>query len=148
MKALRGMLCALATLALVWAAGAPPALAAGPEWAQLDENAESSFYYDKAGVSRMEPGVYRVTTRVVYTEEGKGEALKALSAREDFADLYESRYVHDLNCGEKESHLLNAAHYGKDGKLLRSTDLSTVTEWEAIPPEVRLMSVLMEACPN
>ena len=125
---------------------APPAFGAGPDWVMLDENDESSFFYDKAGTSKPEEGIVRVNTRVVYTEEGKAEAVKMLPSIDNSGKLYESRYLHDLNCGERESRLLNASHLDKDGGVLKSTDLSSFTEWEAIPPEVRMMLVLQDAC--
>ncbi|OGU11246.1 MAG: hypothetical protein A2075_19660 [Geobacteraceae bacterium GWC2_58_44] len=128
------------------AALAPSALCAGPEWVQLDENADSGFFYDRSATRKTDEGNFRVQTRVVYTEQGKADALKMLSSSKDLGKLYESRYVHDLNCPEKESRLLNAAHLDKDGVVLKSTDLSSFTEWEAIPPDVRMFSVLQEAC--
>ena len=125
---------------------APSAFCAGPNWVELDDNMESTFFYDKSGTTKPKEGMVRVVTRVVYSEEGKTEALKVLSKYKGMDRLYESRYVHDLVCGERESRLLSAAHLAEDGTSLRSTDLSSVTELEAIPPETRMWYVLHEAC--
>lgn len=147
MRSITTFLCSLAFMFVTFSATlAASAVAAGPEWVQLDENADSSFYYDKAGKSRPKEGIVRVETRVVYSEQGKADALKTLSTSKDLAKLHESRYLYELNCGERESRLLNAAHLAKGGKVLRSTDLSSFTEWETIPPEVRMILVLQEAC--
>lgn len=125
---------------------APPAFCAAPNWFELDDNMESTFFYDRNGTTKPKEGVVRVVTRVVYSEEGKAEALKVLSKYPGMTKLFESRYVHDLDCGEKESRLLSASHLAEDGTVLRSTDLSSVTEAEAIPPETRMWYVLLEAC--
>lgn len=125
---------------------APSAFCAGPSWLELDDNMESTFFYDKKGTTKPKEGIVRVVTRVVYSEEGKAEALKVLSKYQGMDKLFESRYVHDLDCGERESRLLSAAHLAEDGATLRSTDLSKVTEPEAIPPETRMWYVLQEAC--
>lgn len=113
---------------------------------RYNDNMESTFFYDKNGTTKPKEGFVRVVTRVVYSEEGKAEALKVLSKYKGMDKLFESRYVHDLDCGEKESRLLSATHLAENGASLRSTDLSAVTEPEAIPPETRMWYVLQEAC--
>ena len=125
---------------------APSAFCAEPDWYELDDNMESTFFFDRNGTTKPKEGVVRVVTRVVYSEEGKAEVLKVLSKYKDMSKLAESRYVHDLDCGEKESRLLTASHLAQDGVTLKSTDLSSVTEWEIIPPEARMWYVLQEAC--
>lgn len=125
---------------------APAAFCAGPEWVELDDNMESTFFYDRNATTRPSEGVVRVVTKVVYSEEGKAEAIKVLAKNKGISKLEESQYLHDLNCGEKESRLLKATHLAKDGTVLKSTDLSAVTEWEAIPPEARMWYVLQDAC--
>lgn len=125
---------------------APSAFCAGPDWMELDDNMESTFFYDRKGTTKPKEGFVRVVTRVLYSEEGKAEALKVLSKYKGMDKLHESRYVHDLDCGEQESRLLSATHLSQDGTALRSTDLSSVTEPEAIPPETRMWYVMQEAC--
>ena len=123
----------------------PSAFGAEPEWVLVDENGDSSFFYDKSATSKKLEGRLQVTTRVVYTEEGKADALKILAAK-NMRKLYETRYLHDLNCADRESRLLKATHLDKKGGILRSTDLASSTEWEAIPPDVRIGSVAEEVC--
>jgi hypothetical protein len=125
---------------------APSAFCAGPEWVLLDENADSGFYFDKSGTSKQKDGIVRVKTRVVYTEAGRADAVKMMAADKRLTKLYESRYLHDLNCSEKESRLLEATHLDKEGVTLKSTDLSSSTEFEGIPPETRIESVYMRVC--
>jgi len=119
---------------------------AEPDWVFLDENADSSFYYDQSGSKKPHDVTVRVRTRVVYTEQGKAEALKILDAAKKFHGLSESRYLHELNCKKEQSRLLESSHLDKDGATLALTDLSKVTSWEDIPPEVRLSLVFEEVC--
>lgn len=119
---------------------------AEPDWVFLDENADSSFYYDQSGSKKPHDGAIRIRTRVVYTEQGKAEALKILDGTKKFHDLIESRYLHELNCKKQQSRLLESSHLDKDGATLALTDLSKVTSWEDIPPDVRLNLVFEEVC--
>ena len=85
-------------------------------------------------------------TRVVYTGEGKANALKMLSNDEKLAKMQESRYLHDLDCADKESRLLEATHLDKDGTILKSTNLASFSQWEAIPPDARMDMVADKVC--
>jgi hypothetical protein len=135
------------TLLAINATLAPSAFCAGPDWVLIDEGKDSSFFFDKSGTSKPEVGIVRVKTRVIYTEQGKADAQKILSTAKYLATLYESRYIHDLNCIERESHLLEATHLDKDGATLKSTKLGGVTEWEGIPPETPMSMVFEKVCP-
>jgi hypothetical protein len=125
---------------------APRAVAAGPQWIQIDENGDSVFSYDKNATSSPKEGIVRVRTRVIYTAEGKADALRVLKTVGNMSKLYESRYLHDLDCSERESHLLEATHLDKQGAVLRTTDLAAVTEWEGIPPDARMDLVFVKVC--
>jgi len=125
---------------------APSAFCAEPDWFLLDENTESSFFYDRSGTSKPREGVVRVRTRVVYTEQGKAEAVKALGEMPESAKLYESRYIYDIDCLEREARLLAVTHFDKSGGILKSTDLEPFTEWEYLPPMSRMAVVANEAC--
>lgn len=124
----------------------PAAFCAQPDWLMLDENNGSTFFIDKNSKEQPRPGVVRVTTRVLYTKEGKSEALKTLATSASLTELYESRYRYDINCEERESRLLEVAHLDQKGGTLKSTDLSAFTEWEDIPPEARLALVAEVVC--
>jgi hypothetical protein len=137
---------ALATAALVTTL-ATPVWCAGPEWVLLDENPDSRFYYDKSAALKPHEGIVRIKTRVVYTEEGKADALKILNASNKLSGLFESRYQHDLDCKKQESRLLEVSHLDEGGVTLKSTDLATSTEWEEIPPDARMGLVLEKVCP-
>jgi len=139
---------AVLACAALTAAPAATAWCAGPDWVLLDENKDSRFFYDRTGVTEPSGGVVQVNTRVVYTAEGKADALKILSATKNFNRLYETRYRHDLNCEKEESRLLEARHLDKDGVTLKSTDLASATEWEEIPPYARMGMVLEKVCPD
>lgn len=134
------------TLLAMHATVAPPAFCAAPGWVLLDENRDSSFYYDQSGTTAPKEGIVRVKTRVVYTTQGKADALKILATAKDLAKLRQSRYIHDLNCAERESRLLEATHLDKEGAVLKSTDLAPFTEWETVPPEARLALVADKVC--
>lgn len=127
---------------------ATPALAAAAEWVLLDENQGSNFFFDKSGVTKPKPGVLRVKTRVVYTEEGKDEALKTLASPKGMESLHESRYVYDLDCTGEESRLLEVVHLDRKGTVLKTSDLSGYTDWESIPSEARLALVEDIVCPD
>jgi len=140
---------ALALLALT-AVSAPPAFSLEPNWVVLDENADSRFYYDQNGkkLSDNKPGevTVQVRTRVVYSDEGKADALEILGHPKSLEKLFESRYRHDLNCQENESKLLEAAHLDGNGVTLKSTDLKAASEWEEIPPDARMGLVFERVC--
>jgi len=140
--------CAVMACSTLIALLATSAWCAGPDWVLLDEDNDSRFYYDRGAVKVPSEGVVQVVTRVVYTAEGKADALKILSTVKNFDKLYESRYRHELNCGKEESRLLEASHLDKEGVTLKSTDLASSTEWEEIPPYARLGMVLEKVCPE
>ena len=139
---LRGALpasCALIALAT-------SAWCAGPDWVLLDENRDSRFYYDQNANNKPHGGIVRVGTRVVYTEEGKAEALGILKGAKKLDSLFETRYRHDLDCSKGESRLLEATHLDRKGVTLKSSDLASKSEWEEIPPGARMDLVLELAC--
>lgn len=139
----RGALLTSALCAL-WATSA---WCAGPDWVVLDENTDSRFYYDQSGAKAPDGGTVQVRTRVVYTDEGKADALKILEGSKKFTSLFESHYLHELNCGKEQSRLLEARHLDDKGVTLKLTDLASSTEWEEIPPYSRMGLVLEKVCP-
>lgn len=136
----------LSTCLAIGALLALPALCADPNWMLLDDGDESSFFYDRNGTGKVRDGMVQVRTRVVYTEEGKKEALKVLTGLPEPAKLYESRYMYEIDCVEKEGRLLAATHFDAKGGILRSTDLTAVTVPEYLPPGSRMALVAEEAC--
>lgn len=125
---------------------AASAFAATPDWFLLDENEDSSFFYDRSGGTALREGVIQVRTRVVYSDRGRKDALEVLKELPDSAPLHETLYSYEINCAEREGHLLAATHLDKRGGTLRSTDLSAVTQWENLPPDSRMGLVLGQAC--
>ena len=121
-------------------------LAATPDWFLLDENGDSSFFFDRGAVTALREGVIQVRTRVVYSDRGRKDALKVLKELPDSAPLHETLYSYEINCAEREGHLLAATHLDKGGGTLRSTDLSAFTQWEYLPPDTRMGLVLGQAC--
>lgn len=134
------------TLLILSAFLVPAAFCADKDWLLLDENQGSSFYVNKVDLEKPKPGVVRVTTRVVYTPEGKTEALKTLESPKPLEKMYESRYRYDIDCSERESRLLEVTHLDKNGGTLKYTNLSAFTEWEGIPPEARMALVAEVSC--
>ena len=146
-RALTSIFCAaLSTCAALVTSLATAAWCAEPNWVLLDENDDSRFYYDQGGAQNPTEGVVQVRTRVVYTESGKADALKILEASGKFKDLYETRYLHELNCEEQESRLLEVRHLDKQGVTLKTADLSSAAEWEGVPPFARMGVVLDKVC--
>lgn len=123
-----------------------PAFGADPDWIKIDENQESSFFYDRNGTTRTSDTVRQVRTRVVYTDQGKAEALKVLKELPEPAKLYETRYMYEVNCLEKEGHLLGSTHFDKGGAIMKSSDLAAFTQWEYLAPGTRMALVTNQAC--
>ena len=147
MKAIAGVIL-VAVWALVTGVAAQPgrALGAGPEWVLVDENPVSSFYYDRSGITKPREGILRVTTRVIYTEEGKEETLETLKPAKGYENLYESRFLFDLDCKEWKNKLLRVTHLDKAGTQLKMFDLAEKTDWEDIPPDARIEAVADTEC--
>ncbi|HJV65012.1 MAG TPA: surface-adhesin E family protein [Geomonas sp.] len=147
MRSALGKMCSMLFPLLVLFSLLPPAASgAEKDWLLLDENQGSSFYISKADLEKPKPGVVRVSTRVVYTPEGKQEALKTLVSSKSLENLYETRYRYDIDCSERESRLLEVTHLDKNGGTLKYTNLSAFTEWEDIPPEARMSLVAEYSC--
>lgn len=125
-----------------------PGVTAAANWVLMDENDDSSFYYDKSATTKPETGKVRVKARAIYTDEGKGAALKVLGRYKNMETLSESQYTYDLDCAERQSHLMDVTHLDKDGKTLRSSNLGGVTGWEEILPDTRISLVYDEVCPQ
>lgn len=141
-KAFILMLC---TGTLCWGTAA---YCAPADWFLLDENPGSGFFYDRNGIMPVREGVIQVRARVLYSEEGKKEALKVLKGLPQQAPLYETIYNYEINCPEREGHLLASSHLDKGGTILKTTELSAVTQWEYLPPDTRLGLVVQQACPR
>jgi hypothetical protein len=122
--------------------------AAESSWVLADDNAETGFYFDSTGVTTTSEGFFRVPVRVVYTDEGKADALEVLKHAAGFEKLTESRYSYDLDCKKMKSHLLSVAHLDDAGNRIKSVDLAADTEWEDIPPYSRLEALTDEVCPK
>ncbi|WP_224963218.1 surface-adhesin E family protein [Geomonas subterranea] len=135
----------LCAISLLWTA---QACCAPADWYLLDENRDSSFFVDRSGINRVREGVIQVRTRVVYSDLGKNEAAKILKGLQSPAALYETLYSYEINCVEREGHLLAASHFDKGGVLLKSSDLDAATQWEYLPPDTRMGLVLQQACPH
>lgn len=121
---------------------------AGPRWVLADENPSTRFYIDSDGITSPRKGISRVTVRVVYTEEGKEEALDVLGHDPGFAKLFDTRYSYDIDCQKKKIHLLHVTHLDEAGNQIKSVNLSAATEWEDIPPGTRLDLLAEEICPQ
>jgi hypothetical protein len=125
---------------------ASPAWGAGPDWLLLDENQDSRFYYDQSGAKKPSEGVVQVRTRVVYTDEGKADALRILQGDKKLDNLFETRYLHELDCKKEQSRVREARHLDGEGVTLKLIDLSSVNEWEEIPPDARMALVQEKVC--
>jgi hypothetical protein len=146
MRSLTGFICAVVVAAVATIGTlAPPALCAGPDWVLLDENKDSTFFYDQSYAKKPNGVSHRVRTRVIYTAEGKADALKILAAKK-FQKLFETRYLHDLDCKKGKSRLLEASHLDDEGVTLKTTDLASSTEWEDIVPDTRMDLVVDKVC--
>ncbi|HBA87550.1 MAG TPA: hypothetical protein DCZ75_06030 [Geobacter sp.] len=127
-------------------AGALPAFGADPSWVQVDTDENSAFYYDKNATTKPRQDVVRVIARAVYTESGKADALKTLGGGKGLETLYESRYVYDIDCVQRQGRLLAATHMDKNGGILKSSDLGPYTDWEYLPLVTRMGLVADTAC--
>jgi hypothetical protein len=146
-KAIAGIVCSAVLLASALVAALPTSgWCAGPDWVLLDENQGSRFYFDQSGAKNQGTGVVQVRTRVIYTDEGKADALKILEDAKKFARLSESRYLYELDCKKEQSRLLEVRHLDEEGVTLKTTDLATATEWEEISPDGRMGLVQEKAC--
>ena len=119
---------------------------AAPDWYLLDENGESSFFFDRSGTNKVREGVIRVKTRVVYSEAGKKEAVKMLQGLPQPDMLHETLYSYEINCDEREGHLLASSHLDKNGDILKTSDLAAATQWQYLPPDTRMGLVVQQAC--
>ena len=119
----------------------------GPEWQVVNRDADSENSYDRAGVTRHDGNIITVTTRVAYTPKGKADAL-AVFKNPGFGDLAYSLYVNDTDCRNLTNKLLRVSHYDSKGGQIKSTDMSSVTEWEKIPPRSVMEVVADTECPR
>lgn len=146
-KAIAGtMFMLLAALLVATSSHADARHVATPEWIVLDENRDSYFSYDKRGVTKPQEGIRRITARVVYTPEGRAEALAILQPAKEYERLSESRYLYDLDCKGNKSKLLNVTHLDAEGARIKTFDMSAVTEWENVPPAARLELISELVC--
>lgn len=142
-NAVRKLVSGAVVAAAILAAGL--AWAAAPDWVLLDENQDSRFYYDQSG-PRPHEGMAQVRTRVVYSDEGKADALKILGNQKKYQGLFESHYQHQVDCTEGRTRLLEATHLDEQGAVLNRSDLSGVTNWELVPAGERMSLVLEKVC--
>ncbi len=117
----------------------------GPEWVLVDTDPSTSdFYYDKAAVTTSQ-GILRVTTKAVYSEDGKADALQVLDAKK-YANLAYTLFFYELDCSKRTSRLTKVVHTGDKGEKIAEFDLTGKSSWEEIPEDSRLDVVLTEEC--
>lgn len=139
----------MATPIMVWTFLTLAAMAygsTGSGWQKLDENTETSFYFDGSKVEKLPGGVVRITARVVYSDKGKEDALDVLEPATLYAHLAESWYTYDLDCSAHKSKLETVTHLADDGSRIKTVDLAPVTAWETISPNERLELIRELAC--
>ena len=117
-----------------------------PDWKLIDENPGTTFSYDTTGIVRVEKVMVRVPVRVVYSLQGKKDALEILNYPAGFSSLAETRYLYELDCKKRKMHLLSVAHLESDGKVIKSADLSADSGWEEIPLYSRFDVLADEVC--
>lgn len=127
----------LAAAILLLAGGAASAAESG--WVLVDDNPQvSAFYFDQASVSKPAAGLVSVTTKAIYSEQGKADALEVMGHPKGFDDLSYTNFVYTIDCPGEKSRLEDVTHYDSKGEPLREFKLSGKTDWEAIAPDTRL----------
>lgn len=124
---------------------ATSSLAAESSWEIIDDNpAASTYSYDPASVAETEEGLVTVRTRVVYTDEGKADALDTIGNPVDFKDLTSTDFLYTINCPDGMSRLEKVIHRNGNGEIIKEYSLAGKTPWTEIEGETR-MSLLREA---
>ncbi|QSV45792.1 surface-adhesin E family protein [Geobacter benzoatilyticus] len=122
-----------------------PSLAADNSWEIIDDNpAASTYSYDSTSVAEAEEGLVTVWTRVVYTDEGKADALDTIGNPPEFKDLTSTDFLYTINCSEGMSRLEKVIHRKGNGEIIKEYSLAGKTPWTELEGETR-MSLLREA---
>lgn len=117
-----------------------------PEWVLVDTDPSTSdFYYDKMAVTKTPQGIVSVTTKAVYSEGGKADALQVLDAKK-YANLAYTLFFYELDCTKRMSRLTKVVHTDDKGAKIAEFDLTGKSSWEEIPEDSRLDVILTEQC--
>ncbi|HEY6838013.1 MAG TPA: surface-adhesin E family protein [Geobacteraceae bacterium] len=117
-----------------------------PDWVLVDSDPSTSdFYYDKSAVNKTPQGILKVTTKVIYSEDGKADALHVLDAKK-YANLAYTLFFYELDCSKRMSHLTRVVHTDDNGAKIAEFDLAGKSSWEEIPEDSRLEVILTEQC--
>jgi hypothetical protein len=105
----------------------------GEDWKFIRKSKDGdSYYYDASGIVRPSKNIVRGSVKMVYSEKNINREIEKLgSSHKDFSyriNLWE------MNCSEKKVAFLQITTYTKNGSVIKSIKLDTIT-WMSIVPD-------------
>jgi hypothetical protein len=123
-------------------------------WTRYGADAEGEHYYRAADNSSPSPGIVRVWTQVVYSEEGKkhyvdkrGRYKFSVAGYEEFSHR---NVLYEINCFSKKKEICIQEVYEltKDGKSLDYAKAGTYKDWSDIPADSVYETLYKTVCPE
>ena len=123
------------------------------EWVLYDESPMGKHYYDKKSVKSVSPSLFDVATRVVFSEEGKKQAVNERTKREltteGYANLVDNQASWSFDCTAKKWALNSGADYDKDRKALTSYTIDkNIQAWQLFDNTGGFVKLFTIVCPK
>jgi len=119
-------------------------------WTYYGESIGGMYFFNSKNLSSPSKNIIRVWEKAIYTEKGKKQNLqdmkdKGLSTK-GYENFEHSKSLMEINCSTKMLGLLSFVDYSKDGNVLKSIDISNLSEWGNIVPGSRGETLYKEVC--
>jgi hypothetical protein len=107
--------------------------AQGEDWKLIRKSKDGdSYYYDAANIARPSQNIVRGSVKIVYSEKSKNREISRLGS--SYKDLNYRINLWEMNCSEKKVAFLQITTYTKNGAVINSIKVDSVT-WASIVPD-------------
>jgi hypothetical protein len=123
------------------------------EWVLYQESPMGKHYYDKKSVQTQPTGLIDVTTRVVFSADGRKQAVNERVKRglptEGYADLADNQAHWTYDCRAKTWTINSGVDYGRSQKVLTSFTVDkNLQRWQEVEGNKNFEKLFAIVCPK
>lgn len=125
-----------------------------PNWTFYGSDGDGKHYYKSADNPDPSPGIVKVWTQVIYSEEGRRRYVEKRKLYKFDAAGYEGfshrNVLYEINCFSKKKEICIQEVYelSKNGKTLDYAKAGTYKDWSDIPPGSVYDILYKTVCPE
>jgi|PlaIllAssembly_1097288.scaffolds.fasta_scaffold427820_1 hypothetical protein len=127
----------------------------GAEWVSTGKSPLGvQLLYDRETLTTLPNGIIKMSTKMIYSDEGRNQFIKYLTNKDPHDKRYETfSYAlisYEINCGLKENRITSISNYSADGQELDSFTYKRQPSegWLPIPPLSIAEAMHNVVCPS